>query len=201
MPEAIEMRLTELLRAGAMDDVATLAIQTYGPELYGFLSNVMGGSADAADVLSQTIEDFWSALPRFRGQCTIRTWLYTLAQHANSRYWRSPWNRGRRTGDSKLHELVAHVQTRTAPWQQTDVKDKWHDLRQTLAPDDRALLVLRIDRGLKWDEIVRITLGRTEKDMEAVELRREAARLRKRLQLLKESLRARALSAGLIEEP
>lgn len=201
MSQSAEARMAELLRDRALDELATLALETYGPEVYGFLINMMGGLSDAGEVFSQAIEDFWRSLPEFRGRCRVRTWLYTLAQHAAARYRRSPWNRGQRTGGSKLEELVAAVQSRTSPWQRTDVKDRWRELRETLDPADRALLVLRVDRDLEWNEIAHVMLGESEQEYPAVELAREAARLRKRFQMLKEDLRERARAAGLIEEP
>ena len=193
----LETRLSELRAEGALAPLATLAIEGYSPELYGFLINVMGAPSEAGEVLSQTIEDFWRGLPEFRGRCSVRTWLYLLAQHAISRYRRSPWNRGMRTGDDHLDGLVDAAHSRTAPWQQTEVKDKWHELRRSLDPEDRTLLVLRVDRDLEWSEIARIVLG--SDDPEQAELAREAARLRKRFQLLKDELRVRARAAGLIE--
>ena len=168
MTAGVEARLSELHRERALHELATLAISTYGPELYGFLVNTLGALPDAAEVFSQTTEDFWRALPSFRGQCSVRTWLYVLAQHAAQRHRRSPWNRGRRSGESRLGELVAAIRTRTAPWQRTEVKDRWRELRASLAPDDRALLVLRVDRALAWSEVARIMLGDAEREPAAV---------------------------------
>jgi RNA polymerase sigma-70 factor, ECF subfamily len=211
MSESIEARLTELLAARAFEQAGTLAIETYGPELHGFLLHVMNGSPDASELGSQVMEDFWRALPTFRRQCSVRTWLYTLAHHAVARHRRSPWNRGQRTGDSRLDGLVAAANSRTAPWQRTDVKDRWQALRTSLPPEDRELLVLRVDRALDWNEIARVMLAEpaTEGDHQdgadaepgAADLAREAARLRKRFQLLKAELRTRARATGLIEEP
>jgi RNA polymerase sigma-70 factor (ECF subfamily) len=56
-------------------------------------------------------------------------------------------------------------------------------------------LVLRVDRSLEWKEIARVTLGSESPD--AADLVREADRLKKRFQLLKEELRRRAHDAGL----
>ena len=39
----VEAELAELLRARSYERAATLAISTYGPELYGFLVHLMGG--------------------------------------------------------------------------------------------------------------------------------------------------------------
>ena len=59
------------------------------------------------------------------------------------------------------------------------------------------ILVLRLDRGLSWNEVALVTLG--EEGASAEALRRESARLRKRFQDLKEELRVRAQRAGLLE--
>jgi len=199
MELVVEARLEELLAQRALDQAATVALEAYMAELNGFLINVMGDSQSADEVLSQVIEDFWRGLTTFRNRCSVRTWLYVLARNAAARYRRSPWHR-QRTGDSQLEELVAATRSRTAPWQRTEVKDKWRELRDTLDLDDRALLVLRVDRGLEWIEVARVMFGEGATDPEDTELTRETVRLRKRFQLLKEELRNRAKAAGLTEE-
>src|SRR5262249_4986179 len=156
------------------------------------------GAADAAEVFSQTTEDMWRGLPSFGRRCSVRTWLYVLARHAAARFRRSPWNRGDRTGDARLDALIAVAPSQTQPWLRTEAKDRWHALRESLEPDDRALLVLRVDRDLSWTDVARVILGSDEAD--AADLERETARLRKRYQLLKDELRERARAAGLVEK-
>jgi RNA polymerase sigma-70 factor (ECF subfamily) len=197
MAEDVEARLRRALDDRAFDRVATLAVEAYGAELHGFLLGTLGNPGDAGDVFCQVMETFWRGLPRFAGRCSVRTWLYLLARHAEVDHRRSPWQGARRTGDAQLDELVDRVRSRTPPWQRTEVKNRWTALREALAPDDRALLVLRVDRDLAWADIARITLGETEPDAAALD--RESRRLRKRFQLLKERLRAEVRAAGLRE--
>ena len=135
-------------------------------------------------------------MPSFALGCSVRTWLYVLARHAAARFRRSPWNR--RTGDSHLEAVVDLVRTRTQPWLRTDVKDRFRALRDSLDPDDRSLLVLRVDRGLSWEEVARVTLSLEAPDADV--LGRETDRLRKRYQLLKDDLRKRAREAGLVDD-
>jgi len=196
MDHALEARLGALRVTRELDQLATAALETYGPELFGFLQNVTGDPTAASEVFSQAVEDFWRGLPSFQGRCSVRTWLYVLAQSAVARYRRSPWNRVRTT-DSHLEDLIATAHSRTAPWQRTDVKDKWRALRDTLDADDRALLVMRVDRDLDWLEISRVMLG--DVDAEKAALERESARLRKQFQKVKQQLRERARAAGLVE--
>ena len=194
----IEEELSALIRGGELERAATRALEGYGPELFGFLVNLMSKESDAAEVYSQTCEDLWRGLPTFGAQCSVRTWLYVLARHAGARFRRSPWNhQGRRTGDSRLASLVDHARTGTSPWQRTAVKDRWRALRESLDDDDRVLLVLRIDRALPWKDIACVTLG--EEAPDAASNEREVERLQKQFALLKRELRQRAREAGLIE--
>lgn len=182
MTHGQEERLSSLLRDRALDELAALAVDTYGAELYGFLLHVVGEPASAEDVFSQMIEDVWRALPSFRGGCSVRIWLYKLAHHASVRHHRSPRDAAPRT-------LTAYGRT--------DERYAWSELRREIAPEDRALLVLRVDRKLAWDEIAQITLSESPEKTSAGAVTFEVARLRKRFQLLKDQLRVRARAAGL----
>jgi RNA polymerase sigma-70 factor (ECF subfamily) len=57
--------------------------------------------------------------------------------------------------------------------------------------------VLRLDRGLEWKELARVMLG-AEAGLDEEVLRREAQRLRKRYQLLKEKLVEAGRRHGLV---
>jgi len=195
----VERELARLIGAGDLAGAATGALESYGAELYGFLVHHLGGESDAGDVFCQVVEDLWRGLPEFRSRCSVRTWLYVLARHAAARFRRSPWNhRGRRTGDARLDDFVAESRSRTQPWLRTEMKDRFAVLRESLDPEERALLILRVDRGLPWQEIARIMLDEGEPD-EAT-LKREVDRLAKRFQLIKEDLRRRAREAGLLND-
>jgi RNA polymerase sigma-70 factor (ECF subfamily) len=192
-----EAEIEVLIRARTFDRAATRALEVYGAELYGFLVSLVGHEPDAQEVFAQVGEDVWTGLPSFAFRCSMRTWLYVLARHAAARFRRSPWNhRGRRTGDSRLDDFLRETRSRTQPWLRTDVKDRFRALRESLDQDDRALLILRVDRGLSWKDVARVTLG---DDVDDAALAREETRLTKRFQLLKEELRRRAKEAGLID--
>jgi RNA polymerase sigma-70 factor (ECF subfamily) len=194
-----EAELAALIRARSFDGAATLALERYGAELYGFLVNLLGSESDANEVFLQASEDLWRGLPRFTGRSTVRTWLYVLARNAATDFQRSPANRAdRRAHASQLEEILAHTRTQTAPWLRTDVKEKFRLLRESLDLEDRTILVLRVDRDLAWEDVARVTLGTDSPD--SSRLAREVARVTKRYQLIKQELRKRAREAGLVGE-
>ncbi|HEX3476194.1 MAG TPA: sigma factor [Kofleriaceae bacterium] len=194
MTHGMEERLSSLLRDHARDELAALAVEAYGGELYGFLVHVVGEPVGAADVFAQMIEDLWRELPGFRGDCSVRTWLYRLAHQASVRH-RPPRNRAAPAASPAPPQLVAAAHTMTASWR-SEVDDRWRELRRELSPEDRALLVLRVDRQLAWPDIAQVM--RSERAADAAgAVTHEATRLRARFQRLKDQLRVRARAAGL----
>jgi RNA polymerase sigma-70 factor (ECF subfamily) len=79
------------------------------------------------------------------------------------------------------------------------VKKRMRALRDRMPVDDQTLLVLRIDKGLSWNELAAIFSGEGEA-LEHEELVRWAARLRQRFTTVKQRLRALAVQEGIIED-
>jgi RNA polymerase sigma-70 factor (ECF subfamily) len=193
----LEAEIRALHAASAITDAARRAIEGYGPEVLGFLRSTLRDEDQAGDVFADACEDLWRGLPAFAWRCSLRTWFYTLARHAAARWRRAPHRRpGRHAALSEVSEVAEQVRTRTLTYLRTAARDKLDELRASLAPEDHELLVLRVSRGLSWQEVARV-LGPADTDDSVIA--REAARLRKRFQLLKERLRAQARSAGLLE--
>ncbi len=188
MDEPLEAKIRERAGAGDLRGAATVALEGYGSELLGYLVTTAGDSSVAEEVFSMLSEDLWRGLPSFRWESSIRTWLYALARNAHHRYRRSPHER-RREPLSEMGEVEARVRTRTRPWLRTEVKDRFAALRDTLSPEERELLVLRIDRRMSWADIAVVL---AESDHAAV------ARIRKRFSNLKKKLHAAAHDVGIV---
>lgn len=195
----LEGELQSLWERGELEATATRAIEGYGPEVFGFLVTFLRDESDAADVFAQASEDLWKGLARFEGRATFRTWFYMLARHAAAKLRRSPHRRpGRHVPLSQAADAADRVRSRTLPHLRTEVKDQIAQIRDALDPEDRALLVLRIDRRMEWNEIVSVL--EPDEASDGAARARAAARLRKRFQLVKQDIRARAKEAGLLDE-
>jgi RNA polymerase sigma-70 factor (ECF subfamily) len=192
----LEEWIESLRQKGDFRGAATKAVEGYGPEVFGFLVTVLRDEQDASEVFSQTCEDLWRGIGQFEGRSTMRTWLYALARHAMARFRRSPQRRlGRHIALSEMSDVAEHVRSRTLPHLRTSVKDGFAAIRDSLSEDDRALLILRIDRDMDWRDVARAFSGEDDSDET---LRRVEARLRKRFQLAKDRIRERAREAGLL---
>ncbi len=187
----LEARIREAAGDARWNEAATAAISGYGVELLGYLVAMLRNEADASEAFAILAEDLWRGLPKFRWECTFRTWAYGLARHAMGRIHRDP-HRRRATPieDAPFSALVEQVRSRTATFLRTETKDKIAELRAQLQPDDQSLLILRLNRGLPWRDIARV-LAVDGAELTPAALDKHAAALRKRFERLKAELKER----------
>jgi len=184
-------RVRALLAARETGEAATLALRELGPEVLGFLSGVLG-DADADEVYSAWSERLWRSLKGFEGRCSLRTWMYVLARREISRFRKGARRHAEgRVPLSELADVLPDARSRTRSTVATEKQRQLTALRDELPIEDRTLLILRVDRKLSFDEIALAFSDNPEASAE-VDRRREAARLRKRFQLVKQRLIARA---------
>jgi RNA polymerase sigma-70 factor (ECF subfamily) len=188
-----EARCLEALDRGDHAGAATVLLREYGPQLLGYLCSVLRNDADAGDVFSMFSEDLWRGLPGFRRECPARVWCYRLAWHAAARFLRDPFRaRGRHLESLELSRLVAEVRSSVFLGRDQARQATLDRLRQALAPDERTLLVLRLDRDLSWAEVALVLAEEQGRPV-------DEPTLRKRFERLKEKLAEQARKEGLLE--
>ena len=154
------LTLEGLFRAH-VDDVHRIVARLLGPA---------AGSADVDDVTQQVFVAIHRALPRFRGDSAVTTWIYGIAVRVTLRHLRSRRRyramidrfEGSRVFDSAPRGLEETLEQREA------LRRVWSALIR-MKPDWRVALVLYDIEGLSIKEIA-----------EALDLREEAVRSRLR---------------------
>ncbi len=68
-------------------------VKDYSPMLYAQIRGIVLNHDDADDVLQETFIKIWKALPSFRSDAAVTTWLYRIAsnealQHIRRQKWR-----------------------------------------------------------------------------------------------------------------
>ena len=185
---AFTIQILARLGAGRTADAGTDAIRTYGPDIYALFASVHRDEQDAGEVFSLFCELLWRGLAGFEGRASFRTWIYTVAWNASSRF--RAQQRARReelSPDSQLARLAEEVRVTTMSRLRREQRTTIQALRETLPIEDQMLLILRVERELEWTDLVRMMSPDT--DFGDAALHREAARLRKRFQAIKEHLR------------
>jgi RNA polymerase sigma-70 factor (ECF subfamily) len=193
-----DAELVRSIRSQTPEAALAALLERYGDEIYGFLRGTLADATQAEDAFALFMEAAWQALPNFEARCSLRTYAYTLARHARGRILRDPSSvPGRRAPSAELEQLAARVRTRTASFLVTESKNAIAQLRSALDPEERLLLLLRVDRQLPWNDVARIMLGEADADRSDIE--RESAKLRKRFEAIKGKLRTQARSLGLLD--
>jgi RNA polymerase sigma-70 factor (ECF subfamily) len=169
----LEAAIQALLDEGRTHDAATAAVRGYGPPVLGFLVGALKDRDAAKDVFSQACENLWRNLPGFRRECALGTWFYVLAWNAARNYLNEAHRRRvRPLHTSEISQLAAAVRsTGVSHLHGTAAK-----LRDSLTPEERTLLILRIDRELSWKDVARVM------DVDEPALRKRYERIRRKLQ-------------------
>ncbi len=200
--EALEAEIRRLVEARDFTRAAEVALRGYGREIYELLAALHRRDDDAGEVFSLFAEGLWRGLPTFSWRSSFRTWAYAVAHKASLRFRRDARRRAARLGPlpdpSSLSALVAEVRTATRSYLRTERRSRFAALRASLPPADQALLMLRVDRKLAWADLARVLHEEDDAPLEGKGLEREAARLRKRFQLVKEKLYEMGRREGLI---
>ncbi len=186
-----EARVAASLAGGDLSRAAEEAIRGFGPKILGLLRAVLRDEDLAADAFSLFAENLWRGMSSYRGEASVRTWSYRLAWNAALTVRDEGWRRlGRRLGTTHAGRLAEDVRTKSALRVERQLQAV-AKLRQGLAAEEQALLTLRIDQELAWEEIAEV--------LSTGETRVEPATLRKRFERLKEKLGELARAQGFLE--
>jgi RNA polymerase sigma-70 factor (ECF subfamily) len=196
---SIDERVRALIAEKKIDEATTAIIETFGGEIFGFLINVMGNENDADEVFAVFSEKVWRSVGKFRSECSLRTWVYRIARNEGIRFSNGSRRRNRgRASFSELDEVLASIRSDT-PSKISEEVGKLNAIRAELPLEDRMLLVLHVDRNLKFKPIARIFLGETA-EPSPEDVKREAARLRQRFKAVREKVAKRARDEKLSEK-
>jgi RNA polymerase sigma-70 factor (ECF subfamily) len=195
----LDEQVRSLVLADDVTGATTAALRALGPEVFGFIIGALGREHDADEVFAITSERLWRSLASFEWRCSLRTWAYVIARREITRYRESTRRHDlKRVPVSEIADVVAAVTTQAHTTHRSiERREKVSQLRDELPLDDRQLLILRVDRQLSWDEIA-LAFADDPAACGDDERKRESARLRKRFQLVKERLAARARVEGLL---
>lgn len=187
----MEHTIATHLAAGENNQAATVALTKLGPQILGYIHANLRDEDAAYDVFGQFSEELWKSIGTFRAESSFKTWAYKLVMHAIGRHRRDPYRRrGQPIETAEVSAIAIDLRSKTPPFKRTEIKDKIAALRDSMDPADQALLFLRIDQGLSWNEVADVISAEGEPV--------EAAVLRKRFERAKQRLRKLAEEQGVL---
>lgn len=151
--------LVETCRAGQSEAFGIL-VRRYRDRLHPTLLRLTGRAEDAEDLLQETFLRAFAKLNRFHGDSSFYTWIYRIAVNLalSARRGRPitlPLSRG--AGGEPLDPADDHG--RTDPGlrlERAERDDRIQNALNALAPDHRAVVILKDFDGLRYEEIAEI---------------------------------------------
>ena len=81
MPATSEDEIRNLLREQHFGQAFELAMSVYGDRMLGLAISILGERSAAEDALQDVMIRIWRALPQFRGDASISTWIYSITRN------------------------------------------------------------------------------------------------------------------------
>ena len=187
MTKLDESKARELIESGQIREATQGILEEHGAAFYGYIAALIRDDSLAADAFQLFSLRLWQGLSDFRWESSLTTWAYKIARNAAYRTLQDPYQRRfERLGTVEQEALAAfRTRTNTALFRQTAAKQQLWESIDSLAPEDRELLVLRLGRRMSWKDIARVLHGESD---DPKELTRVAAKARKRFERIKARL-------------
>ncbi len=191
MPQPdLEQSIKSLIASGDIRLAAEQLVTCYGSEVLGRCANLVGDHAIAEDLAQEVFGRALAGLSGFRGESTLRTWLFTIVRNVCIDHHR------RAAGSAWIRDEDADAEAQ--PDERPILIDLMGDREQVgraldaLEETERALVVLRYVHGLGYPELAS-TFGIKE-GATRMRLCRALEKMRAELvpQVLRQSFGARA---------
>jgi RNA polymerase sigma-70 factor (ECF subfamily) len=188
---SVDVLVSSQLAARDLRGAAETVMREYGPGIRGLMLTIFRRNPDLADeAFSLFAESLWRSLGDFRGESSVRTWVYCMARNAAVSVTREGWRKlRRRLTTQDADRLAEEVRTRSAVRLERR-SSALSRLRDSLDIDEQTLLTLRLDERLPWEEIAQIMSSGGDPV--------DTALIRKRFERLKGRLGELAREQGLI---
>jgi RNA polymerase sigma-70 factor (ECF subfamily) len=148
--------------------------ERYRSMVYGLTLRILGDHEEALDVSQEVFLTIYRKMSTFRGESSLKTWIYRIAAHraANRFRW---WNRLRRRGSVSLEEHISkspnselfyNLKSKARSPEEALLLQEEHArierLLYELPLQQRIAVIMRDIEGLSYEEIaesLRISLG------------------------------------------
>lgn len=150
-PAVAEDPILGLIRAGAYRDAIASAAREHGPSIGRLAMAMLGSQAEAEEVAQEVLIAAHDAFPDFRGEGTVRAFLFGIARRMCAKRLEI---RGRRERRLRLvHDADAEVGLPDALVEQRRRAVRVRAAIEELKPSERDAVVMRYEAGLEYGEI------------------------------------------------
>ncbi len=147
-----DTEIISLIGEGKLEKAFNAIVDAYSERLYWHVRRFAGSHDDADDILQEIFMKIWAALPSFRGEARLFTWLWRVATNESLNFLR----RQRLRAVLSFKSLSAEEENRIDDDPYFDATQAERLLAKAvgkLPPKQRMVFQLRYFEDLKYEEI------------------------------------------------
>jgi RNA polymerase sigma-70 factor (ECF subfamily) len=160
-----DKEIIELYRSGEREQAFNILLRTYRERLYWHIRKMVCDHDDADDLLQSTFVKAWEALPSFRGESGIFTWLYRIATNVTITFLKKKSLSATISLSDYSSKLEGKIEE-DPYFNGDDIQMRLQKAIASLPPKQRNVFILRYFDEMKYSEISQIT-GITEGALKA----------------------------------
>lgn len=140
----------------SLEQVFNQIVKEYSERLYWHVRRMVGSHEDADDLLQEIFIKVWTALPSFRGEAQLYTWVWRIATNETLNYLRKEKVRAALHFTSFDSELVSRIEA-DPYFNGTDAQKDLAKAVARLPEKQRQVFIMRWWDDLTYEQISAIT--------------------------------------------
>lgn len=149
-------KIIELYSCGRQEEAFNGIVNAYTERLYWHVRRFLCSHEDANDLLQDIFIKIWAALPNFRGEARLYTWLYRIATNEVLNHLRKQKFKALVSLDSASGMLERKIDE-DAHFNGDELQRELHKAIQRLPEKQRIVFSLRYFDEMKYEDISEIT--------------------------------------------
>lgn len=140
-------------------------VKEYGQRLYWHVRTMLGSHEDTDDLIQEIYIKIWNALPTFRGEAQLYTWLYRIATNESLNFLRKKKIRELLSFDV-LGDAAEAISSQDPFFDGDEAESKLCSAIMKLPPRQRAVFCMRYYEEMPYEKIAEV-LGTSVSSLKA----------------------------------
>lgn len=145
-----------LYREGKKETAFNQIVRLYSERLYWHVRRFLCSHEETNDILQDIFIKVWAALPSFRGDAQLFTWLYRIATNEVLNHLRKQKFKALVSFES-MQEMMEKKIDEDASFNGDEIQRQFHKAIQRLPQKQRTVFNLRYFEEMKYEDISEIT--------------------------------------------
>lgn len=151
-----DREIMDLYRKGSKEEAFNHILKTYGERIYWHIRRFTCSHEDTDDLLQETFTKIWTALPSFREDARLFTWIYRIATNEALNFLRKKKVRALFSSGSLTEEMAKRIDS-DPYFSGNELQRILMKSIQKLPDKQKTVFTMRYFDGMSYEEIAEIT--------------------------------------------